>query len=117
MVEGDQAAEDRLLPDRQADAVAVLEGEGGGLVGEAELLGARPDLDDVGGGGTRPDERDRLVHVLPAAHVRVPLCAGGAAHGEGAVVAGAVAEVAVQDVEEGGVAGADQAVAVDVRVW
>ena len=40
----------------------------------------------------------------------------GAADGEAAVVAGAVAEVAVQDVEERRVAGADQPVAVDVRV-
>jgi hypothetical protein len=96
--------------------VAVLEGEGGGLVGEAELLCAGPDLHDVGGRGAGPDEGDGLVHVLPAADVCVALGAGGAADGEGAVVAGAVAEVAVQDVEEGGVAGADQAVAVDVRV-
>ena len=43
MVERDQPAEDRLLPDRQADAVPVLQGERGLLVGEAELLGAWPD--------------------------------------------------------------------------
>jgi hypothetical protein len=54
--------------------------------------------------------------VGAAADVRVALRGRGAADGERAIVAGAVAEVAVQDVEEGGVAGADQPVAVDVRV-
>ena len=41
----------------------------------------------------------------------------GGSDGESAVVAGPVALVAVQDVEEGGVSWADQAVGVDVRVW
>lgn len=116
MVERDEAAEDRLLPDGQADPVPVLEGEGGRLVREAELLGSRPDLDDVGGSGAGADQGDGLVHVGAAADVRVALGGRGAADGERPVVAGAVAEVAVQDVEEGGVAGADQPVAVDVRM-
>src|SRR3990170_337749 len=42
MVEGDQPAEDGLLPDGQADSVAVLQREGGLLVGEAELRGPGP---------------------------------------------------------------------------
>src|SRR5438270_11320723 len=46
MVEGDEAAEDRLLPDREADSVPVLERERGLLVGKAEVLRAREDLDD-----------------------------------------------------------------------
>ena len=38
MIEGNQAAEDRFLPDRQADAVAILQCKGGFFVGEAELF-------------------------------------------------------------------------------
>ena len=116
MIQRHQAAEDRLLPDRQPDAVAVLEGEGGHLVGKAELLRPRPQRDDVGGGGTRPDQRDGLVHVLAAADVGVALGAGRAGHREGAVVAGPVAQVTVQDVEEGRITGPDQPVGVHVRV-
>ena len=56
------------------------------------------------------------VHVLAAPGVGVAHRGRGAAHGEAPVVAGAVAEVAVQDVEERRVAGPDDAVAVDVRV-
>ena len=43
VVERDQPAEDRLLPDGQADAVAVLQRERRLLVGEAELLRGRPE--------------------------------------------------------------------------
>ena len=48
MIERDQAAEDRLFPDREADAVAILQREGRLFIGEAELLGLRPELDDIG---------------------------------------------------------------------
>ena len=53
VVERDQPAEDRLLPDGQADAVAVLQRERRLLVREPELLRGRPQLDHVGGGGAR----------------------------------------------------------------
>ena len=98
------------------DAVAVLQRERRLLVGEAELLGARPDCDDVGRRRAGLHQRDGLVHVLAAAHVGVALRGRRAADREAAVVAGAVAQVAVQDVEERRVAGADQPVAVDVRM-
>ena len=72
--------------------------------------------DDVGGGGARLHDRDRGVHVLAAAGVGVAHRRARGPDREAAVVAGAVAEVAVQDVEERRVAGPDDAVAVDVRV-
>ena len=94
----------------------VLQRERGLLVGEAELLGARPHRDDLRRRGTRTDQRDGLVHVLAAAGVRVALRPGRAAHREAAVVTGAVPEMAVQDVEERRVARPQQAVGVHVRV-
>src|SRR5476649_2736982 len=102
MVEGDQPAEDWLLPDRQPDPVAVLESERRLLVGEPELLRRRPDRDDVGARGTGAYERDGLVHVLAAADICVALGDRGTPDGEGAVVAGAISHIAVQDIEERG---------------
>src|ERR1041385_8318193 len=67
IIERDEAAEDRLLPDRKPDAVAVLQRESRLLVGEAELLGLGPELDDVGGRDAGLDDRDRRVHVVAAA--------------------------------------------------
>jgi hypothetical protein len=53
MVQGHQPAEDRLFPDRQPDAVAVLKAEGRRLIGEAELRRLGPQRDDVSGGRAR----------------------------------------------------------------
>ncbi len=76
----------------------------------------RPDRDDVGRRGARLHQRDRLVDVLAAAGVGVPLRDRCAPDGERAVVAGSVAVVAVQDVEERRVARAHSRSRVDVRV-
>ncbi len=73
-------------------------------------------LDDVGGRGTGPHQRDRPVHVLAGPLVRVVLRRARRADRERAVVAGPVAVEAVQDVEEGGVARPDEPVGVDVRM-
>ena len=116
VVERDHPAEDRSFPDRQPDAVAVLQRERGHLVGEAELGGRRPHGADVGGRHAGLDHGDRPVDVLAADLVGVALRRRGAAHLERAVVARAVAVVAVQDVEERRVTGTDDAVGVDVRV-
>src|SRR5215469_18715684 len=110
MIQRHQPAEDRLLPDGQADPVAVLQAEGGGLVGETELVRPGPERDDVRRGRSRFHQRDRLVHVLTAAHVGVALRPRRAAHRERPVVAGPVAQIAVQDVEERRIAGPDQPV-------
>jgi hypothetical protein len=58
--------------------VAVLEREGRLLVREAEVLGLRPDRDDVRGRDAGPDERDRLVEEVAAATVGVDLRTGRA---------------------------------------
>ena len=65
VVERDQPAEDGLLPDGQAHAVPVLQGERRLLVGEAELLGAGPHRHDVGGGGAGLHQRDRAGPCTP----------------------------------------------------
>ena len=93
-----------------------LEREGRLLVREPELLRPRPHARHLGGGHAGPHERDRAVEQVAAAAVGVDLGPRGAAHRERAVVAGAVAHVAVEDVEVGRVAGTQDAVRVDVRV-
>ena len=49
MVERDQRLKIGFSQIARPDAVAELEREGRLLVGEAELLASRPDLDDLGG--------------------------------------------------------------------
>src|SRR5215471_13690462 len=60
-----------LLLDREPDPVAVLERECCLLVRETELLGAREDLDHLGGRDPRADHGDRLVEDVAAALVRI----------------------------------------------
>ena len=116
MVERDEAAEDGLFPDGEPDAVAELQREGRFLVGEAELLRLGPGLHDVRGGDPGPDQVNGGVQVVAAPRVGVDHGRRRAADGEGAVVAGPVAVVAVQDVEVRRVARAQRAIGVDVRV-
>ena len=73
VVERVHARDHRRLVEADADAVAELEAEAGLLVGEAELLGGRPDRGDLVGRHARPDERDRRVEPLAALLVRVEL--------------------------------------------
>src|SRR3954466_12805623 len=117
IVERDEPREDRLLPDREPDAVPVLEREGGLLVREAELLGLREALaDDLRRRHARLDHRDRAVEDVAAALVRVDERARRGADGERPVVAGAIAVVRVEDVEVRGVAGPQHPVGEDVRM-
>ncbi len=116
MVERDEPAEDRLLPDRQTDAVPELERERGLFVRESELLRSRPHADHLAGGGAGTDQLDRRVEVVAAALVRVDERPRRAGDRERAVVARAVAHEAVEDVEVRRVARAQRAVGVDVRV-
>src|SRR5690625_1089912 len=73
VLEGGEPGADRLLPVGQHRAVSRLPRGGSLLVGEAELLGLGPQLDDVGSGGAGPHRRDRPVHVLPGDLVRIDL--------------------------------------------
>src|SRR5580704_15365822 len=50
MIQRNQAADDRFFPDRQADAMSVLQSEGGFFVGESEFLRFRPQRRNFAGG-------------------------------------------------------------------
>src|SRR5690606_16212900 len=116
MVERHQAAEDGLLPDVEADAVPVLQRERQFLIGEPELLGPGPDLDDLGGRHAGLDEADGVIEQVAALVVRADLGPGGTADHEGPVITGAVTHVTLQYVEVGRVTGAQHPVRGHVRV-
>ncbi len=115
-LQGDEARDDRTLVESETDAVAELEAERRQLVGEAELLRLRPDLDHGVGRDAGLDQVDRQIKPLAAALVGVVLGRRRPSDIEGAVVAGAVADEGVEDVEEGLVARADEAVGEVVRM-
>src|SRR5207244_3836926 len=112
----DQPRDDRLLPDREPDAVTELEREGRFLVGEPELGRGRPDFGDLGRGYAGPDAFDRQVEEFSATLVGLDQTARGAAHRKRAVVARAVAHEGVEDVEIRRISGPQDAVGEDVRV-
>ena len=66
-------ADHRLLPDREAHAVAELERERRLLVVEAELLRVGEGPGDLGGGRTWPHPADGVVQEVAAALVGVDL--------------------------------------------
>ena len=110
------ARDHRRLVEADADPVPELEAEARLLVGEAELLGGRPDLRDPVRGHAGPHERDRRVEPLAALLVRVELRGADAADVERAVVARPVAHERVDDVEERLVARPQEPVGEHVRV-
>src|SRR5260370_27387050 len=67
MVERDQAADDRALVERHAEAVAELQAEGLHLVDEAELRRLAPELSPFVGGTAGPDRLAGGVDPLPPA--------------------------------------------------
>ena len=71
MFQRNQPADHRLLPDRQADAVAELQREGRFFIGEAELLRLGPHRGDFAGGAARTDQRDGRIQIIAAALVGV----------------------------------------------
>src|SRR5579872_1372086 len=93
MIEGDQAADDRLLPDRQPNTVAVLQSEAGFLVGKSEFLRLGPDRGNLRRGSTGPHQLNCRIEIFAAALVGVHHGVRSKADGETAVVAGAVAHV------------------------
>ena len=94
--------------------MAELQGEGGFLVRKPELLRARKGLGHLPGRRPRPHAADGVIEVVAAALVRVDQPRGGAADGEGPVIAGAIAVVGVEDVEEDRVARAHHPIAIDM---
>src|ERR1700722_7575648 len=116
MLEGNQAADDGLLPDGEADAVAVLQGEGVFFILETEILRLRPDCGNLGGGAAGADEFDGGIEIIAAALVGVDHGVRGVADREAAVVAGAVSHVGMKNVVVDGIAGTQHAVGKNVRV-
>src|SRR4030095_10979794 len=88
----------------------------GFFVGKAKLFGFGPKLDYVCRSDSRSDDTDGGVHVVAAAFVSVDHCRGGAADGEGPIVAGTIAVIAVQDIEKRRITGTKHAVGVHMRV-
>src|SRR6202035_5218031 len=110
LLERNQAADHRLLPDGEADTVAVLQSETGFFVRETELLRLRPDSGDFCCGAPWPHELDSRVQILAAALVGINHRVGSVAHSEAAVVAGAVSHVGMQNVVVDGIAGPQHAI-------
>src|SRR6202522_2363489 len=71
MLQRHQAADYRLLPDGEANAVAVLQRESRLLIGKTELLRFRPHSGDLGGSAARAHEFNRRVEIFPATLVSI----------------------------------------------
>src|ERR1700758_3992488 len=71
VLERDETADYRLLPDGEADAVSVLQGEGGFFVGETEILRLGPHGRDFGSRAAGTNEFDRGIQIFAAALVGV----------------------------------------------
>ena len=116
MLKGNQAADDRLLPDRKADAVAILQREAGFFVGEPELFGFRPDCGNLGRGAAGANQFDGGIKILAAAFVGIDHGVRRVADRETAVVAGAVSHVGMQNVVVDGIAGTQNAIREHMRM-
>ena len=88
--------------------MAELQRERGFFVGEAELLGLGPHRRDLRGGAAGTNQLDRRVEIIAAALVGVDHGVRRVADAEGAVVAGAIAHVGMQNVVVDGIAGAQR---------
>src|SRR6266480_579832 len=117
MIERVQAADDRSLVECEAQAMPKLQAEGLHLALEAEVLRFRPGFGDQVGRYTGLHHVDPRIDPFARLRVGVALTLRRPADVEGPVVAGAVAVIGLDDVEEGLVAGPDQAIGEDVRVW
>ena len=116
MLERHEPADDRLLPDRQADAVAELQRERRFLVREAEVLRPGPHRRDLRGRAAGTNQLDRRVEIVAAPLVRVDERVRREVDREAAVVARAVTHVRVQDVVIHGIAWTQHAIREDVRM-
>ena len=116
MIEGDQAADDGFFPDRQTNAVAVLQSEGGFFIGEAKVGGLGPDRGNLGGGAAGTNQFDGCVQIVAATLIGVHHRVGRIADRETAVIAGAVSHVGMQNVVVDRISGAEDAVGENVRM-
>src|SRR6266568_265756 len=116
MIQGSQPTEDRTPPNRQSNTMPILQTERGFLIRKPELSRSRPHPHDVRSGRARPNQGDRLIDILAAARIGVALRDRSRTDGERAIIAGAVTEVAMQDVEERRIAGPKNTVTIDMWV-
>ena len=116
MIHRDHARDDRAFVQRQAEAVRELQAESRQFIREAELAGLREGFGNMRRRGARLDAHHRVVQPFARQFVGVVLRRRGAADGEGAVIAGAIPDEGLQDVEIRHVAGADHAVGEVVRM-
>src|SRR5206468_10261606 len=77
----------------------VLERESSLFIGEAKFFRFGPQLDNISGGHPRLNRVNGPIQDIPAVLVGIYLRLRGAPHYKGAIVTGAIAVIAVQDVE------------------
>src|SRR5262249_21285977 len=110
MVERNKSADHRLLPDCQADSVAILQGKSVFFIAEAKFLRLRPYRCDFGGRTSRPNQGNSCVKIFAAALVRIAHGVRRVANCETAVITSSVTHVRMQDVVVDGVARAQHAI-------
>src|SRR5579883_467230 len=71
MIQRDEAAEDRFLPDREAHAMPILQREGGLFICEAKRFCLWPEFDDIGSSDARLDGVNGGIENLTAVFVGV----------------------------------------------
>src|SRR5579859_4024294 len=91
--------------------MTILQGKGCLLVGKAELLSPGPEFDHIGRRDAGLDGINGNVEQVATVFIGIHHRLRGATNGKGAIVAGAIAVVAVQDVEIGRVAWTQCAIA------
>src|SRR6202023_869295 len=116
MVERNQATDHGFFPDREADAVAVLQRKASFFVGESELFCLRPHRGNLGGGAARANQFDGGIEIITAALVGVDHGARTVPNCEAAVITGAIAHVRMENVVVDGIARAQHAIGKHMRM-
>jgi len=116
LLERSEPRDQRPLMQAEPQPVAEVEAKGLHLARKADLLRLREGARDLVAGHPGLQEVDRLVHPLARLPVRSALRSRRTAYIERPVVTSAIAHERLDHVEEGLVAGADEAVGEVVRV-
>src|SRR5260370_39041777 len=98
MIERNQAADHRLLPNCQPDAVAILQRETSLFVRKTEFFSSRPHRSDFCSSAAGTYQFDGCIKVFSTALVGIHHCMRPETDCETSVVASAVAHVRMQDV-------------------
>ena len=85
--------------------MTILEREGGFLVRETKLLCFRPELDNISRRHSWSNCMNRHIQNIPTVFIGIDQCRGRAPYRKGAVITGAVAVVAMENIEICRVAG------------